>query len=169
MVVQTMTIGQLMTYGGFFGFIVAGISFVWVAVNKIVDRVATNKNKTIELQYLKNQQLEKQKIELQKQADKEKQRYVEKAIGEVKTEVKAVNDKVQTMMVNYGRIDEKLKANVEASSRVVKKVECFVDATNKRFESVEKELNTYRSEQISIGKDLVMVKTIADGIKKKRN
>lgn len=162
-----MTVGQVMTYGSFFSFIIAVISFTWVVVNKIVDRVAANKNKTIELQHRKNQQLETQKIQLQKEADLTKQRYVEKAIGKVETQVKAVDDKVQSMMVNYGRVDEKLKAHVEASARVVKKVECFVDATNKRFETVEKELNTYRTQHIRIGEDLVMLKTLADSVRKK--
>lgn len=164
-----MTIGQLMTYGSFFGFIVAGISFTWVVVNKIVDRVATNKNKTIELQHQKNQQLETQKIELQKEADKTKQRYVEIAIGKVETQVKAVDTKVQIMMVNYARVDEKLKANVEASERVVKKVECFVDATNKRFGTVEKELSEYRTRHIDLGNDLIMLKTLASQVKKKQS
>ncbi len=162
-----MTVGQLMTYGSFFGFIVAGISFVWAVVNRIIDRVAANKTKTIEFQHTKNQQLETQKIQLQKEADKQKQRYVETAIGKVETQVKAIDAKVQTMMVNYGRVDEKLKANVQASERVVKKVECFVDATNKRFETVEKELNIYRTEHIDIGKDLVLLKSLADSIRKK--
>ena len=164
-----MTVGQLTIYGSFFGFIVAGISFVWVVVNKIVDRVAANKNKTIEFQHTKNQQLETQKIQLQKEADKTKQRYVETAIGKVETQVKAVETKIQTMMVNYARIDEKLKANVQASERVVKKVECFVDASNKRFETVEKELSEYRTRHIDLGNDLVMMKTLANKVKNKQN
>lgn len=163
-----MALGQLMTYGSFFGAIIALISFLWAVVNSIVNRVEKSKNRSIEFQHKKNQILQKEKAELLKENEKIKQRYVQEMIDEVTAEVKAVDAKVQKMLVNYARVDEKLKASVGGSNRVIKKVECFVDATNKRFETVEKELNEYRSEHIEIGKDLVLLKSLANNIRNKQ-
>ena len=164
-----MTVQQFLSYGSFFGACVAVLTLLWVIVNKIVDRVEKSKNKSIDYQHTKATQLEREKIELQKELEGTKQRHVHKLIEAIREEMAKMGEKVDKLTTQSARTDEKLKANVQVGDANLKEIKCFVASTQRRLEVVEGDVKSYRTEIHEVSKDLLLIKSIANKVKKKHN
>lgn len=137
------------------------VAFIWRAGFSIVDKVEKSKQKQIDYAHKKSEQLEVQKVELQKELETQKQRHVHKLIEAIREEMAKVLVKVDALSVQFGRVDEKLKHNVEMGRQNLDKIKCFIDTTSKRIQTVDRELATFRTEVKEIGKDMLLIKTVA--------
>ena len=164
-----ITLGQIMSYGSFFGAAIAVLSFLWVMANSIINRIEKKNERSMDREYGQKTKLQQEKADLIRANEDIKQRYIRTMMDEVKAEVRAVDKRVQTVVVNYARVDEKMKANVQAAKDVIAKVQCFVDSTDKRFQTVEKQLGDYRTELIPIRENLALLRSIAERLKKPKS
>lgn len=119
------------------------IVFVWRACLGVVDRVEKSKQRAIDYAHEKSRELEREKTNLLKELDSQKQRYVQKLVDTVREQMGKVADKVDKLSSKFVRIDEKLNANAKSEKNNLEKIENFIDSTNKRFEIIKKEFIIY--------------------------
>lgn len=138
-----ITFLHLVQLFGILGTAVGIIYIAWRMGLNIVDRVGESKQKAIDYSHKKAQELEREKTELLKELDSQKQRYVQKLIDTVQEEVGKVAKKVDELSTKFVRIDERLNANAKSEQNNLKEMQSFIDATNKRFKTMEKEFTMY--------------------------
>lgn len=89
--------------------------------------------------YKSRRDIEQQKIALQRELEKEKQRHFTKAIDGLKKEIEQLFSKVNALSNDLGRYEERLKA-------LNSNMKTFVDSAEKRCEAVEQEVKMYRQQ-----------------------
>lgn len=156
-------IGQIL---GVLGSISAAAIFVWKIGISLLNRYEKASEKKIDYAHKKSEQLEVQKVGLQKELEAQKQRYVQKLIDAIREEMSKVATKVDKLAVQFARVDEKLNFNAKMGEANIKKIQCFVDSTDKRFQTVERQLDSYRTEIKEMGKDLLLIKDVANKVRK---
>lgn len=162
-----MTILKLM--GGGIAFIVtSGFTFF-----KIYDAVQVRREKRAEKEderrYERELQLERDKVELQKELETQKQRHVQKLIDAIREEMGKLEREVKRLSESFVRVDERLKSTADKQESNVKMVNDFIQTTKNRFRILEQEVKNgdaevreyVKTEIRQIKEDLIIVKGIA--------
>lgn len=93
----------------------------------------------INMSHRARRDIEQQKITLQRELEKEKQKHFTQAIDGLKEEIKSLFSKVNNLTNNLGRYEERLKAfNFNMKN--------FVDSTEKRCDALEREIKVYEKQ-----------------------
>ena len=172
--------GEIIKYGSFLGFLLAGVVFIWNVVNKVVDRAAKNKKELLEKEYKDKELLQIKNAELQKEVESQKKRYVQEMIDGVNKNIEKLDKKFSEVHTAYMEISKSHAVSEERYSNILLQVENYFKMTEANVKTLEKtlkngmlgkhkEIEQIKTKLHHINEDLVLVKQIADGVKAKRD
>jgi chromosome segregation ATPase len=157
---------DLQKLGTIAGTLVTAIGLLWGVASKLLDKLQRNA-----------EQLEQQKIALQKELETTKQRHVQKLIDTIREDLGKMSQKLDQMRQAYFNLDKKIATNETQSECVIKSIQEFSRDAGRRFIAIEKQVQILEktthevdtkveSQMEKIGKDLYIIREAARKVKK---